>query len=75
MKIDIHFLSYLAQFFLEREMLQAKILEKIKTYSIFNNLIFFPKIVLFIWDNVEKYSRDRQAIEEITVHSHCMPGN
>jgi len=29
MKTDVHFLSYLAQFFLEREMLQTKVVEKV----------------------------------------------
>ena len=31
MAINIHFLSYLTHFFLEREMLQGKFVEKIKT--------------------------------------------
>ena len=31
MKTNIYFWSYLAQFFLEREMFQTKIIEKIKT--------------------------------------------
>ena len=32
MKTSIHFLSYLAHFFLEWEMFQIKVIEKIKTY-------------------------------------------
>jgi hypothetical protein len=31
MKTDIHLLSFVAQFFLEREMLQTEVVEKIKT--------------------------------------------
>jgi len=31
MKTNIHLLSYLAQFFLEREMFKTKVVEKIKT--------------------------------------------
>jgi len=42
MKINIHFLSHLAHFFLEWEMNQKQIVEKIKTYFIFNNV--FSKI-------------------------------
>ena len=44
MKTNIHFLSFLAQFFLECEMFQKKFVEKIKTYFIFSDLCFF-KIV------------------------------
>jgi hypothetical protein len=36
MKANIHFLSYLAQFFLELEMFQEKVVEKIKTYYVHN---------------------------------------
>ena len=32
MKTDTHFWSHLAQFFLEQEMFQAKVVEKIKTH-------------------------------------------
>jgi hypothetical protein len=32
MKIITHFLPYLAQFFLEQEIFQANVLEKIKTH-------------------------------------------
>ena len=32
MKTDIHFLSYLAQFFLELEMFETKVVEKLKTH-------------------------------------------
>jgi hypothetical protein len=41
MKANIHFLTYLVQFFLEREMFQIKVAEKIKTHFMFN--IFFPE--------------------------------
>ena len=40
MKTNIHFVSYLFQFFLEREMFQTKFVEKIKTHFVFSN--FFP---------------------------------
>jgi len=33
MKTDVHFWSYLAQFFLEWEMFQTKVVEKIKTHT------------------------------------------
>jgi len=42
MKTDIHFLSYLAQFFLEWEMIQTKFVEKIKTHILYS-VTFFSK--------------------------------
>jgi hypothetical protein len=41
MKTNIRFLSYLAHFFLEGEMFQTKVVEKIKTH-ILGSIIFFP---------------------------------
>jgi len=40
MKTNIHFLIYLAQFFLEWEIFQAKVVEKIKTHFMSNNFYF-----------------------------------
>jgi len=37
MKINVHVLSYFAHFFLEIEMCQTKMADKIKTHSVFNN--------------------------------------
>ena len=42
MKTNIHFWSYLAQFFLEREMFQTKVVEKIKTHILYS-VMFFGK--------------------------------
>jgi hypothetical protein len=39
MKTSIHFWSYLAQFFLEWEMFETKVVKKIKTRFIFSNFI------------------------------------
>jgi hypothetical protein len=53
MKTIIHFVSYLAQFYLELGKFQAKVVQKIKTHFMFNNF-FSPKIVLFfeiMWKN------------------------
>jgi len=43
MKTNIHFWSYLTQFFLEWEMFLKKVVEKIKKHIlyIFNNFFFF----------------------------------
>jgi hypothetical protein len=37
-----------AEFFLEWEMFQTKVVEKINTHFIFNNFFFPPKIVPFM---------------------------
>jgi hypothetical protein len=41
MKTNVHFWSYLAQFFLELEMFQTKAVEKIKTYFVIFYFIFY----------------------------------
>jgi hypothetical protein len=61
MKTYVHLWSYLAEFFLEWEMLQTKVVEQIKnTHFMFSN--FFRKSCRR-WDNVEKYGRTRQATD------------
>jgi hypothetical protein len=45
-KTNIHIGSYLNQFFAEREMLQMKIVEKIKTHFVCNTFFFFRKLFL-----------------------------
>jgi hypothetical protein len=57
-----YFLQNLAHFFLECE-LSEKIVEKIKIQFILNN-IFFYRNSYRLKDNVEKYSRDRQATDD-----------
>jgi len=52
MKTDIHFLSYPAQFFSEREMFQTKVVEKIKTH-ILCSVTFFRKSCR-LWDKCGK---------------------
>jgi hypothetical protein len=51
MKTNIHFLSYLAQFFLEWSMFQTKAVEEIKTH-ILCSVTFFEN--RGVYDNVEK---------------------
>ena len=60
MKTNIDFWSYLAQFFLEWEMSQIKLVEKIK--HILCSITFFPRKSYRLWDNVEWYCTARQAI-------------
>jgi len=53
-KINIHFLSYFAEFFLEREMFQTKIVQKIKTYILLPIFFFFENRAVYeiIWKNM-----------------------
>jgi hypothetical protein len=67
MKTKVNFLSYLVHFFLEWEVLQTKVVEKIKTRILFS-LIYFRKSCR-LWANVEKYRRARQATDDIA-HAH-----
>ena len=48
---DIHYCSYLAQFVLWWEMFQTKVVEKIETTFMFNNVFFENRAV---YKNVEK---------------------
>jgi hypothetical protein len=57
----------IAEFFLEWEMFQTKVVSSVK--HIFYVIIFVPKIVLFILGHVEKYDRSRQAKDENTVRT------
>ena len=58
MKIYVHLWSYHARLFLEWEMCQTKFVQKIKTrISCLSNIFFFKSCRL--WDNVEKYCKNR----------------
>ena len=47
MNTSVHFSSYLTQFFLEWEMLQTKVVEKIETHVMLNNNFFFFTHVIY----------------------------
>jgi len=53
---------YVTEFFLEWQIFQTKIVEKVKTYVIFNN--FFFRKWCHLCDNVEKYGTAKQAIDD-----------
>jgi hypothetical protein len=54
-KMYVRFWYCLAEFFLEWEMFQTKIVEKIRTH-VLCSVTFFVKLCR-LWDNVEKYGR------------------
>ena len=70
MKTNVHFSSYLAQFFFEREIFQTKVVEKTKTEILC--LIRFLRKSCRLWNNVEEYCRARQATDDNMAHAHCM---
>jgi hypothetical protein len=59
MKTNIHFLSYLAQLFLEREMFQTNVAEKIKTHILCS--VTFSRKSGRLRGNVEKCGTARQV--------------
>jgi hypothetical protein len=63
MKTSVHLLPYLARFFLEWEMFQARVVEKIKTHILCWKT--FSRKSCLLWDNVGKCGRARQATDDI----------
>jgi hypothetical protein len=64
MKIDLHFWTHLVQFFLAREMLQTKVVEKIKTF-ILCSIIFSPEnraIYEIMWKNIVEPDRPQMTV-------------
>jgi hypothetical protein len=62
MKTYVHLWQYLAKFFLEWEMFQTKVVDKIKTHILCS--ITFSRKSYRLWDNVEKYGTARQATDD-----------
>jgi hypothetical protein len=62
MKTFVHLWQYLAEFYLEWEMFQIKVVEKIKTH-ILRSVSFLRKSCR-LWDNVEKYGGAREATDD-----------
>jgi len=72
MKTDIHFWSYLSEFFLEWEMFHTKVVDKIKTHILCSVTFFFK--LCHLYSNMEKYSTARQATEDNMAHAHFTLG-
>jgi len=71
-KTSIHFLSYFAQFFLEWEIFETKVLEKIKTHFVFNNFFFFSEnhtAYERMWKNTVEPDRPKWQYGVCTVHA------
>ena len=67
-------LSYLAQFFLEWDMFQTNIVEKIKTHILGSITDFSPENNA-VNENVEKYRKAGQATDGNMAHAHSMLDN
>jgi len=52
-----------AELFLEWEMFQAEVVEKIETHILCSSVTFFWKLC-HLWDKIEKYRRARQATDD-----------
>jgi len=70
-KTNIHLWSHLAQFFVQWEMSDIKVVEKIKTH-ILCSITFFSRKSGRFWDNVEKYCIARQAGDVNTIRPMCI---
>ena len=66
MKTSIHLLSYPAEFDLEWEFFQTKVVEQIKSHFLYS-VTFFRKLRR-LWDNVEIYIRTGEATDENMAH-------
>ena len=65
-----YFLSYVAQFSVEREMFQIRTVENIKAHILYSITLFRKSFRL--WENVEKFCRAGQATDDNVEHAHCM---
>jgi hypothetical protein len=71
MKTSTHFLSYLAQFFLEWKMFQTKVLEKTKTH-ILCSVTYIKKLEINKKKKKKKKLYSRTGVDENMAHVHCM---
>ena len=71
MKNSIHFWSYLFHFFLEWEMFQTKVAQKIKTHIFRSVTFFFFRKSCRLWNNMEK-CRTWLAADDNMAHAHCV---
>ena len=71
MKTDIHLWSYLTEFFLEWEMFQTKVVEKMKTYILCSIFFFTENLVIYEIMCKNIVQRDKATFNN-AAHAHCM---
>jgi len=60
MKTNVHFLSYLAVFFLEWKIFRTKVVEKIKTHIMFSDFFLENRTVYeIIWEDIVEPDKPR----------------
>ena len=69
MKTNIHFWSYLTQFFSEWKILQTEIGGKIKTHILYS-IFLYCAVFEIMWKNIVQAGR--QATDDSMTHVHCM---
>ena len=76
MKTYVNLWKYIAVFFLQWKTFQANVVEKIKNTHAILEIFFFRKSCS-IGDDLEKYDRDKQALNEQykSAHKLCMQDN
>jgi hypothetical protein len=65
MKTDVHFWSYLAHFFLEWELFQTKVVDKIKTHTL-RSITFFSEsraVYEIMWKNIVELGKLQTTIQ------------
>jgi len=50
----------------------VKVVEKIKTHILFSIYFLFFRKSCRLWDNVEKFCRDKQATDDNIAHARCL---
>jgi hypothetical protein len=70
MKTFSHLRQYLAEFFLEWEMFQMKIAEKMKIHILYSTTLFRKSCHLR--DNVQKYAAAREDADNNMADARCM---
>ena len=70
MKTTLHFRQYVAQFFLEWKMFQAKVEEKLEIHILGSKTFFeYCAVYEITWENI--VDRDRLQTDNMA-HVHCM---
>ena len=69
MKTNIHFLSYLAQLFLEWEIFQTKVAEKIESRILCSVTFFFENRAVheIVWKNIVEPNRPQMTIRRMCI--------
>jgi len=67
MKTNTHFLLYLTQFFVEWEMFQTKVVEKIKTHVLYSVFFFNSAVYEKVWKNIVQPDRPQTAVRPLRI--------